>query len=186
MDATLHADAHPGLLKRSAAFFIDYLIFMIWLAALFFISTFLNRVVPFHSLMESSYIFRHSVSFLTTTLPLVAYFILMERSRFKATAGKTLFGLRVAHTDGGKAPLKCLMIRNTLKFLPWEIAHTIIHVNPALFASENKMVWLLIIPQGMMLFYAAMIVIRKDKRSFYEIYSGTFVIKDPSSKGKIK
>ncbi|MEX2344756.1 MAG: RDD family protein [Balneolaceae bacterium] len=174
------ADANepPCFLKRTVAFFIDYFIFMIWLAALFFLSTVLNRVVPFHSLMESSYGFRHSISFLTTTLPLITYFILMERSRKQASVGKVVLGFRVAHTDGGRAPLKCLVIRNVIKFLPWEMAHTIIHLNPALFTSENNMIWLLIIPQGIMLLYAAMIVIRKDNRSIYEILSRTCVVKD--------
>lgn len=167
------------VIKRILAFIIDYAVIAFYIFILLFLSTFVNRLWPFHQLMESSYLFRHLISFFTLTVPVVLYFILMERSDKQATIGKTMVKIKVVNAKGGRASLKHLIIRNTIKFIPWEVAHTFIHINYAVFSSGKVMgmgsMLGLIIPQLIALAYLTMILFRDDRRSLYEILSRTRV-----------
>lgn len=167
------------VIKRLLAFFIDYAVIAIYISILLFLSIIVNRFWPFHHLMEGSYLFRHLISFFTLTVPVVLYFILMERNKRQATIGKALMKLKVVNAKGGRASLKHLVIRNTIKFIPWEMAHTFIHINYAVFSSGKEMdiamMTGLIIPQVIALAYLALILFRNDRRSLYEILSRTRV-----------
>lgn len=65
----------------------------------------------------------------TLTLPVVVVFALFEATGRHATPGKRLLGLEVAGI--GAAPgFARLLMRNVLKFLPWELAHIGIWLTP--------------------------------------------------------
>lgn len=166
-----------GFLRRAAAYLIDIALLYLYIIVLFGASMALDSVLPFHERMGESYLLRHVISFASLTLPLVLYFILMERSGRQGTFGKSRMKLRVAAVTGGRASTKTVVIRNVVKFLPWEIAHTHIHINPEFITTGQTSaagwvlgVWL---PVGAMLLYAGMILARRDRRSVYEFASGT-------------
>ena len=62
------------------------------------------------------------------TWPAMFYLALTEASRWQATAGKRLLGLRVDAIDGGRPRLAQTLLRAFLKlFVPWELAHFVVH-----------------------------------------------------------
>lgn len=180
MPITVNTNIPAESFPRIIALMIDFVIIYIYLFVLFYISVLINRAWPFHHLMEGSYLLRHLISFLSVTFPVVLYFVLMERSKLKATVGKAVMKLKVVHVEGGAAPLRCLITRNSIKFLPWEIAHTLVHLNFAAFISGEEpgtgVIMGLLMPQLIVLGYIIMILLRKDNRSLYEILSGTCVV----------
>lgn len=117
---------------------------------------------------------------LTLTIPAVTCFILWERGPYKATPGKRIMGLMVVsdkplqHTTG-------VILRNMMKFLPWEIAHGGLHW---LFYYDRMGVnipsWvmvLLIVPQVIVFVYLLSILLEKNGRSLYDRWSDTRVIR---------
>lgn len=170
-----------GFLRRAAAYLIDIALLYIYIIGLFVASTALDSVFPFHDVMGESYALRHVVSFTTLTLPLVLYFILMERSGRQGTLGKSRMKLRVTDVSGGRASKRSVMIRNVVKFLPWEMAHTHIHINPEFITAGRTSVagWVpgVVLPIVAMAVYAGMILARGDRRSLYELVSGTRTVR---------
>lgn len=67
------------------------------------------------------------VGFLAMTLPVTSYFALLERSKARASLGKRLVGLQVVDTAGGSLPLGRSLLRNAIKFMPWECGHLVAH-----------------------------------------------------------
>lgn len=65
----------------------------------------------------------HLRGFLALTLPVLAYFTLFEASPLTGTPGKRLLGLKVQRTEGGAPGFRRVLVRNVVKFLPWEINH---------------------------------------------------------------
>ncbi|NNF04125.1 MAG: hypothetical protein HKN17_06635 [Rhodothermales bacterium] len=170
-----------GFPRRAAAYLIDVALLYVYIFALFAASMILDTLVPFHDLMAESYALRHGVSFMTLTLPLVLYFILMEGSRRQGTFGKSRMKLRVTAVGGSAAPTAALILRNAVKFLPWEVAHTHIHINPEFLATGQTTAfgWIagVVLPLAAMTVYAGMILVREDRRSLYELASGTRTVR---------
>jgi uncharacterized RDD family membrane protein YckC len=59
------------------------------------------------------------------TLPVILYFGIMESSKWGASLGKRIVGLRVCTDLGGRLSLRRAIIRNGIKFAPWEIGHLV-------------------------------------------------------------
>ena len=60
------------------------------------------------------------------TLPVTLYFASLESSSWQATWGKRTMGLRVVRTDGARLNKTRALTRTALKFIPWELTHTLI------------------------------------------------------------
>ncbi|HMB90266.1 MAG TPA: RDD family protein [Rhodothermales bacterium] len=168
-------------MRRLGAYLLDLVVIYLYIILLFLASMAVNDVLPFHEAMGASYVLRHLISFTTLTLPVVLYFMLMEHSRWQGTVGKKLLKMRVVGQDGSRATLQQLAVRNAIKFLPWEVAHLHIHLNPDfLFTGHTSTLGLLfgsILPFLFMTTYAGMVFFRKDGRSLYELISHTRVVK---------
>ena len=79
------------------------------------------------------------VAFVFAVLPVVLYFALSESSRAGATWGKRRVGLVVVVAGLGTFPaLGRALIRNGLKFLPWQMAHTAMFHIPGLPAATGE------------------------------------------------
>lgn len=181
-DASVSALTFPLAtgVKRVLAYLIDLALLYVYMIALFMASMALDSILPFHYLMGESYLLRHAISFFTLTFPLVITYILMENGHRQGTFGKFWMKLRVVRVDGGRASLSSLTIRNVIKFLPWEIAHTHFHLNPEYMMSgvTTPLGWVLGVglPFGLVFVYAGMIFFRTDRRAPYELLSGTHVV----------
>lgn len=160
------------ILKRVFAFCIDYMIILVYGVGLYLASTLVQSLgvdLQFNSPLQ-----QQLLSFFTLTLPVFLYFFLNEKNR-KATVGKRLLNLVVEKNTHGKN--SNLFLRNFIKFLPWEIAHTgiylLFHFNEQ---NQEMPIWLwfvLIIPQLLVLIYLFSILLSKGKRSLYDVIANT-------------
>ena len=118
------------------------------------------------------------IGFLTLTFPVVTYSYLTEKSSWRGTVGKKLQKLIVL-TDQNKSA-KNILLRNILKFLPWELAHTGIHWT--IYYTSNGIetpLWtwvILILPQVFVLGYFVTILISKGESSIYDKISKTKIV----------
>ena len=121
------------------------------------------------------------IAFATLTLPVILYFTLSENRKYAGTIGKRKFGLQIVSNSLTKANIRQLLLRNCIKFLPWELAHFFIY-RLFYFNSLNKTVpdWVLtglIVSQGLALIYLLCIIFNKNNQSIYELLSMTKVVK---------
>ncbi len=82
-----------------------------------------------------------AVGFLVATLPFTLYFALCESSHWQASVGKRVAKLRVRNRSGERLTFPRAFIRNAIKFVPWELGHTMAQ---QAFYSENESfpIWL--------------------------------------------
>lgn len=108
---------HP--FRRIGAYLVDYGVILVWLAALFAMASlgWLTISIPEVFSTKARWI-AQGQAFLMVTLPVCLYFILCEIAGRKATLGKRVMKLTV---EGRPAKV---ILRNILKFAPWEMAHT--------------------------------------------------------------
>lgn len=107
--------------RRILGFLIDNALIAAYLALLtalaFAFGAGANAGVPDNRLAA------HALAFLTVTAPVIVGFALLEASPLQGTPGKWAVRLRVTDTESRRARFSATLVRNALKFLPWEIAH---------------------------------------------------------------
>jgi len=171
---------NSNVINRIKAFVVDYLIIIIYAALLFGISLLSSKI--FHlDINDVDPLTGELTGFITLTLPVILYFTLSENSSYAATIGKRKFQLCVTKKDKRKAGFVNLLVRNCIKFLPWELAHFFIYRLIG-FTSEEEQVPAsiltgLIVSQVLAVIYLLFILFTKNNRSIYELISGTMVIK---------
>lgn len=114
-----------SLLRRLAAFAVDYAVLSVYLAALTLVAVGLGTgpgSLPTRAFSDP--LRAQLVGMAVLTLPVVLYFTVGEASSWRATPGKRVLGLRVVDVDGGRLPWTRALLRTALKFVPWEVAHT--------------------------------------------------------------
>ena len=129
---------------RIAAFLLDYLLFLVYLGVLALVGLFLTLgpLGEVWSTLVSTPARRDLLAFFMTVFPVTAYFVLNERSSAGATWGKRKLGLRVVDSQYGRISLGQALIRSTLKFVPWQMAHTaFIHIPGFPMAPQDPPTW---------------------------------------------
>ena len=108
--------------RRIVAWLVDWLCFLVWLAALAAIGIplYLSGVTG-----EWSAATTNVVSALLTAVPLTIFLAVLESGTRQATVGKRVLGLKVVGArDGGRLSFASALLRNTLKVaVPWTIGH---------------------------------------------------------------
>jgi uncharacterized RDD family membrane protein YckC len=168
------------ILKRLKAFAIDYLIILIYAGILFGGTMLISGF--FHLKLDNiNPAIGELTGFATLTLPVILYFTSSENGKYAGTIGKRKTGLQIVSNSLTKANIRQLLLRNCIKFLPWELAHFFIY---RLFYLEsiNKPVpgWVLtglLVSQGLALVYLLCIIFNKNNQSIYELLSMTKVVK---------
>lgn len=126
--------------RRIGAYCVDYLVILIWMAGLALAAQAgWIGLSPDEGLSPSARWSAQGQAFLMLTLPVFLYFTLFEAFGSRATLGKRITKLRVTGSPSR------VVLRNFLKFLPWEIAHMAIwHGMAAPLASEpSALGWML-------------------------------------------
>ena len=125
------------------------------------------------------------IGFTSLTLPVILYFTFSENSKHAGTFGKRKLNLQVVAEDLSDTKFGQLLIRNFIKFLPWELAHFFIF---RLYQFNRNDIqppaWIfagLIISQALALAYLSLLFL-KGHRSIYEFLSSTRVIGGTRSK----
>ena len=103
----------------------------------------------------------------------------MEKSSWRATLGKRFMNISIYTSP--KRNSQAVLLRNILKFLPWEIAHCGVHwivyystigIRPPIW------VWMvLILPQVIALAYVISVFLYKGESSIYDKIANTSIDK---------
>ena len=164
--------------KRILAFFIDYIIIVVYAMILFEIVVLLSGGIDFDA-QNLSPVKAQFLGFVFMTVPVFCYFYFTEKGKWKASVGKRIVKIKLEKKEVYSWN-KSIFIRTFLKFLPWEIAHTGVHM---LFYYEGNqtdvsiLVWtLLILPQIIILAYITSIFLSKGKSSIYDNVANTSII----------
>jgi|1186.fasta_scaffold570290_1 uncharacterized RDD family membrane protein YckC len=162
---------------RIYAFLLDYLVIVMY--GMFVVGTisfvFRSFITP---LFSSSPVIAELTGFFMMTLPVSLYFILCERSRWQGTWGKKKMGIRVVDSEGQRIELGRAVIRTTIKFLPWEVAHFGIWrlMLPTNFSEITVFVILNIVNLTVLL-YLIIPLTNKKKKNIYDWVAGTVVVR---------
>lgn len=170
--------------RRIAAFGIDYLVIAAWIALITAAGFGARAILGIESapiLSQADKLRGHAIAFFSLTLPVVLYFAIAESSRWQGTVGKRALGLRVQSVRGTRITLGRSLARSSIKFLPWEVAHTAIwHVPGQPFVSMPAPIDFLgyaVVLAGAGVFAVA--VFRGRGRTPYDLVAGTMVVEIP-------
>lgn len=118
--------------RRLFAFSLDWLLILLWGGVLFgavMIATDGDPPRPDSPWQAQG------IGFLTMTVPVVLYFALCESSVMRASVGKKVLGLVVSGVTGERLSFGSAVLRNVIKFAPWEFGHTL--AQQATFSGEG-------------------------------------------------
>ncbi len=167
------------IVKRIKAFLIDYCCILLYIILLFGMTVFLSYAFGF-SLNADAPVRGELIGFLTLTLPVILYFTFSENSKYAGTLGKRKYRLTVTDKNLSKATFSQLLLRNVIKFLPWEMAHFFVfqlfHYSRMNVYTPSWVIAGLVASQMLALVYLLHLIFNKQHRSVYEILSGTRVI----------
>ncbi len=119
-------------LRRVLAFAVDWLVVVLWGGVLFggvMILTSGNPPRPENPWKAQG------IGLLTMTVPVTLYFALFESSALRASLGKRVLGLVVSGETGERLLFGSALLRNAIKFVPWEFGHTV--AQQAAFSGEG-------------------------------------------------
>ena len=174
---------YAGFWKRAGAFALDYLIILLYLAAIALIGMFVNSLSGAVTWLFSDRIRAQLSGLLLITLPVTVYFALSESSARRATWGIKNMGLQVTDTSGKRISIWRSLARTILKFLLWEISHTLVWT--IVFSPENVPVW---VNYGFVLVYAwiglnlASLILTRKHQTVYDLIVRTNVLKSQQSR----
>lgn len=169
---------YAGFWQRAGAFALDYAIILFYLGAVTLIFLLLNSLFGLNDWLFTDRVRAQITAFLLVTLPVTLYFAISESSHQQATWGKRRLGLQVGDDNGERIGFLRSFARTLLKFVPWELSHTLIweislssQVDSVLINYGFGLVYLLI---GLNI---ASLIITKKHQTLYDLLSKTYVTK---------
>ena len=155
--------------KRMIELLFDYLFILAYLVLLF-LGSMLFYTIFFNGIPEYTEIQSQCLVFFTSVLPVTLLFTFLDY-RKNGSFGKAKAGLQLVYM---KKTVQASLLRNTIKFLPWQIGHMgTIHG----FYSEFDFLSIILSFLATLLAVAllAMMVFRKDKRHLGDLIAHTQV-----------
>ena len=151
--------------KRMMEFLFDYLFILAYLFLLF-LGSMLIYFIFFNGVPEFTEIQSQWLVFFTSILPITLLFTFLDGS-----FGKVKAGLELVYQ---KKTVQASLIRNTIKFLPWQIGHMgTIH---GFYSNFDVLSIILSISATLLaVFLLAMMMFRKDKRHLGDLLAHTQV-----------
>ena len=180
MSETIAAVASPW--RRIAAWMLDYLVIAAYLVVLTAVSlgVLATPAGPALNAALTRPFTAELVGFLALTTPVVLYFALLEASTWQATLGKRALGIVVAGPAGGRLTMGRALLREAVRFLPWELSHAIIwrlalsparSSFPAWAGLGFTLVYLLVFAYLVTLFFGS------QHRTLYDRLAGSWVLR---------
>jgi uncharacterized RDD family membrane protein YckC len=170
-------NTYASFWKRVGAFALDYLLILGYLLGVIILSLLANSVFGASQWLFADRIRAQLVAFFIVTLPVTLYFAISESSQSKATWGKRRLKLQVADQDGARIGFWRSLARTLLKFIPWELSHTLIW--QLYFSRQTEMVW---INYGFGLVYVLIglnivsLMRTRTNQTLYDLLTKTYVI----------
>lgn len=154
--------------KRMIEFLFDYLFILAYLVLLF-----LGSMLIYIILFMASQIYRiqsQCLAFFTSVLPITLLFTFLDYTN-NGSFGKVKAGLELVYQ---KKTVQASLIRNTIKFLPWQLGHMgTIH---GVYSEFDVLSISLSISATLLaVFLLAMTIFRKDKRHLGDLLAHTQV-----------
>ena len=169
--------SYAGFWQRVAAFALDYLIILGYLIGIVALSLLANQIFNTDSWLFTDRVRAQIVAFLLVTLPVTLYFAVSESSVRQATWGKGRLKLKVINRNGNRIRFWKAFGRTVLKFVPWELSHTLIW--QIYFSQQRESAWL---NYGFALVYLLLglnifsLIITKTNQTLYDLLTSTYVI----------
>jgi len=169
----------PALLwKRLLAFALDYIIISAYLVVLVIFGVVVARTPAsqgFRALFDDPNS-AEATAFLLLVVPVLLYFAIFESSRWQATWGKRVLGLRAETTSGERASFLRALWRNALKLLPWELTHAYLWRIPAWpFNPQTPPLWInvgLILVWVIVVVYVVSLLFSRTGQTLYDHLAG--------------
>ncbi|KAF1305205.1 RDD family protein [Candidatus Enterococcus willemsii] len=164
-----------NLKRRLLVLGIDYLFILLWAGFLFIIMMslyyFLGSIPTFNE-------WRMNLLSLTMFGPVFIYSLVTETSNQHATIGKSWMKLVVNSTNNQPIRFRQILVRNIIKYLPWQYAHMLIFRGFAL-NWELDPFWLgmFVLTYILPISWFVVVVIRKDHRGIHDLVAHTIVEK---------
>ena len=155
--------------KRMTEFLFDYLFILAYLALLF-LGCMLFYIIFFNGIPEFTEIQSQCLVFFTSVLPITLLFTFLDYTN-NGSFGKVKAGLELVYQ---KKTVQASLIRNTIKFLPWQLGHMgTIH---GVYSEFDVLSISLSISATLLaVFLLAMTIFRKDKRHLGDLLARTQV-----------
>lgn len=160
-------------LPRIKSLLFDWL--FIWgYLFLLFLFMLLFYFLVFNGIPEFTNIQSQFIATLTSVIPIILFFSIMEGRKDFASWGKRKTNSRVIYKD---KPMMRSFTRNVLKFLPWQFGHmsTIDGLYNG-FDSTFSVIFF-ILSMTLAFIYILMAFIRKDRRHLADVLAGSRVVK---------
>jgi uncharacterized RDD family membrane protein YckC len=157
---------------RIRALLWDWIFISLYLIALLFVTLlfyyFVLGSIPIFSETQSQW-----VAFMASILPIICIFTFWECKRPYASIGKRNIGLMVRYRH---SPIRGSIIRNILKFLPWQLGH--MATIRGMYSGYESTLTLVLYGLSVLLplVYILMVATRKDHRHLPDIMAGSFVV----------
>lgn len=167
-----------GFWERVKAFVLDYVLILFYLIAITLVIFLLNSLFHINGLMFSERVRAQFFAFLLVTLPVTLYFSITESSKQQATWGKKRLSLQVVDANGGRISPGRAFTRTLLKFIPWELSHTLIW--ELSFSPQANSIWISLGFGSVYVLIGLNIVSllrTKSHQTLYDLLTGTYVIK---------
>jgi len=155
--------------KRMKEFLFDYLFILAYLVLLFS-GSMLIYFIFFNGVPEFTEIQSQWLVFFTSVLPIMLLFTFLDYAK-NGSFGKVKAGLELVYQ---KKTVQASLIRNTIKFLPWQLGHMgTIH---GFYSNFDVLSIILSISATLLaVLLLAMMVFRKDKRHLGDLLAHTQV-----------
>ncbi|MBJ8349486.1 RDD family protein [Streptococcus zalophi] len=156
------------LKTRLKELFIDWLVIVAYLFLLFLVATLFYQLV-FGGIPLFSEVTSQLIATMTSVVPIVLLFSYLDWRG--GSIGKKKTGLRIHFK---KKQFRFALIRNVIKFLPWQLGH-MATIHGIYHDFDTISLVLQILSIGLMLDMFAMGILRKDKRHFADFLAGSQV-----------
>lgn len=169
--------SYAGFWQRVKAFLFDYSIILGYLIAITVLGLLLRQFTSGFEWLFADRVRAQGTVILILTMPVSLFFALGDASLKQGTWGKRRVGLRVKDKNGDRIGLGRSLLRTGLKFIPWELSHTVLWeiafsngASSVLINYGYAFVYLLI---GLNI---TSVLLTKTNQSLYDLLAGTYVV----------
>lgn len=170
---------YATLKKRFLALLIDFLTIIGYAIVLLGINMFIYFVI-LDGIPNFSELGMNLIS-LILIVPVVVYSIIMESGKRHGTLGKRKLKIKVASSKSQPIRIYQIILRNVIKFLPWQLAHMVIfHGFAVNWQLTPFWMGLLILTDVLPLIWI-IFLFRKDHRGIHDLIANTVVVNSVSN-----
>jgi uncharacterized RDD family membrane protein YckC len=171
-------NSYAGFWQRAKAFALDYVIILVYLVAITLSGLLLNSLTSVNQWFFSDRVRAQLTGFLLLTLPISLYFAISESSFRQATWGKSKVGLKVTDDNAKRISLGRSLARTALKFIPWELSHTLIwNISFSPQSSSNLVNYGFVLVYVLIGLNLASLIMTKKHQTIYDVLARTCVVK---------